>query len=75
MKHNRITEEYNGSAMCGGLISESQNIRDMKKYGVWANMMCFIMPDKEYKQYILLKKKGDKKTADKFFEKYARSQI
>jgi len=67
-----------GSAICGGVISVSQLHKDMKKYGVWADMMSFVLPDKQYAKYIALLKKGDlksQKKADAIFDKYAISQI
>ena len=34
-------------AICGGVISMTKMRRDMKKYGAYANMMSFVMPDNE----------------------------
>jgi hypothetical protein len=64
-----------GGAICGGVISQSQLNKDMKKYGVWADMMCYVMPDKWYTRYVkYLKAKEDKK-AHKIFERHAYSMI
>ena len=63
------------SAICGGVISQSQLNKDMKKYGVWADMMSYVMPDKWYALYVkYLKAKEDKK-AKKIFERHAYSMI
>ena len=65
-------------AICGGVISWSQNVRDINKYGAWANAMAYVMPDKQYNKYVkLLKstKKHDERKADKLFERWAKSQI
>ena len=67
-------KEENG-AICGGVISESQNLKAMKKYGVWANMMSYVMADKQFKIYSKLVKEGKDKEAHEIFEKYAVSQI
>ena len=63
-----------GSAICGGILSESQLKRGMKK-DVYFGMMAMVMPDKQYKQYYALKKQGKDKEASKLFKKYAVSQI
>jgi hypothetical protein len=63
------------SSLCGGVISESILKKDMKKYGVWADMMAWVMPDKQYDKYIALEKQGKDKQATKIFKKFARSQI
>ena len=63
------------SAICGGVISESQHKKLQKRFGIWADLMSYIMPDKHYKKYITLKKSGKEKEATKLFEKYAISQI
>ena len=47
----------------------------MKKYGVWADAMAYVMPDKQYKKYIGYMKKDKKKEAKKLFEMFAISQI
>ena len=63
-----------GSAICGGVISQSQLYKGMKK-NVYFGMMAFVMPDKQYKQYFALKKQGKDKEASKLFKKYAIGQI
>lgn len=63
------------SSICGGVISESQNKKDMEEFGVWANAMAYVMPDEHYKKYIEYKENGQDKEARRLFEKYARSQI
>ncbi len=64
-----------GGAVCGGIISQTQWEKDSKRFGIWANMMAYILPDKQYKKYILFKKQNKDKEATKIFEKYAISQI
>jgi hypothetical protein len=64
-----------GSAMCGGVISLTQLNKDIKKYGVWADMMCWVMADKQYKKYVALLKQEKNKEAHILFEQYAYSQI
>ena len=63
-----------GSAICGGIISQTQLKIGMKK-DVYFGMMAMVMPDKQYKQYFALKKQGKDKEATKLFNKYAVSQI
>ena len=62
-------------AICGGVISESQLMKDIKKYGAYADMMAYVMPDKQYKRYFTYKRQGKEKEAKKIFDKYAMSQI
>lgn len=69
-----MCEITNTGCICGGVISESQLKKDQKEYGIWADMMNWIMPDKYYKQYLKLIK-TDKKEADKLFKKHAYSMI
>ncbi len=64
-----------GSAICGGIMSQSQMIKGMKKHGACFGMMAMVMPDKQYKQYFALKKEGKDKEATKLFNKYAISNI
>lgn len=61
--------------ICGGVISQTQMLKDMKKYGVWANAMSYVMPDKQFKVYAKLYKAGKNKEAHEIFTKYAVSQI
>ena len=63
------------SSICGGVISHTQSIEDMKKYGVWANAMAYVMPDDKYEEYVEAKLKGREKEATKLFNLYARSTI
>lgn len=63
MKKKKTT----GSAMCGGVISQS--MFDSSPMGY---MMCFVMPDKWYKKYVALK---DEKKQHQLFVKHARSII
>ncbi len=63
----------NGS-ICGGVISLSQHKKNMRK-NIWADMMAFIMPDKQYTRFIKLKQQGKEKEAQKVFDRYAISQI
>jgi len=55
---------------CGCIISQSMDGKMTKKHGVCATMMCYILPDKQYKKYISLKKLGKDKEASKIFEQY-----
>jgi hypothetical protein len=64
-----------GGAICGGVISQSQLNKDMKKYGVWADMMCYVMKDCWYKRYVKYLKNKETKKADKVFYKHAYSMI
>ena len=61
-------------AICGGVVSMSQHLKNMKK-NIWADTMAFIMADKYYKKFIALKKQGKDKEARKIFDRYAVSQI
>ncbi len=63
-------ETENGSAMCGGVISDS-----LFNSNPWAYMMCYTMPDDKFKQYAELKNAGKDKEASKLFDKYAYSHI
>ena len=63
-----------GGSICGGVISESQMMKGIKK-NPYAYMMSYTLPDKQYKKWVeLLKEKKDKE-AHKIFEKYAYSAI
>ena len=64
----------NNGAICGGVISFSMHKRNMKK-DIWADMMAFVMPDKQYEKFIALKKQNKDKEAQKIFDRYAISQI
>lgn len=61
-------------AICGGVISQSQLKIGMKK-DVYFGMMAFVMPDKQFKKYVVFKKQRKDKDASKLFDKYAVSQI
>ena len=61
-------------AICGGVISFSMHKANMKK-DIWADAMAFIMPDRQYNKFIILKKQNKEKEARKIFERYAISQI
>ncbi len=62
-------------AICGGVMSESQMMKGMRKHGAYFGMMSFVMPDKYYKKFIALKKHNEDKDAQKIFDRYAISQI
>lgn len=62
------------SAICGGVISFSQHMKNMKK-DIWADTMSFVMADKHYKKFIALKKQNKDKEANRIFDRYAISQI
>ena len=64
-----------GSSICGGVISEGQLKRGMKKYGIHWGMMSFVMPDKQYKEWVDFKKQRKDKEAKELFDKFAMSQI
>lgn len=64
-----------GSAICGGVMSDSMMMRGIKKYGAYFGMMSFVMPDKHYKCWLAHKKNGDEKKAKEIFDKYAFSVI
>ena len=68
-------EEIMGGAICGGVMSFSQSKRLMKKEGIWAGMMSFLMPDKQYNKWLTYKKQKKEKQAQALFDKYAISQI
>lgn len=56
-------------AICGGVISMSMLMRDIKKYGAYADMMAYVMPDKQYARFITLKKANKGKEAQKVFDR------
>lgn len=68
-------QEISGGAMCGGLISASMNRENMKKYGIWADVMAFVLPDVQYEEYLVLKRAGKNKEAKKIIDRFAVSQI
>ena len=59
-----------GSAICGGIVSQSKFKKDPMAY-----MMAFIMPDEQYDKYMELKKQNKTKEASMLFKKYAVSVI
>jgi len=63
------------NSICGGVMSETQMMKGMKKYGAYFGMMSFVMPDKWYDKWIAYKKQKKEKEAKKLFDKYAISQI
>ena len=65
-------------SICGGVITMSQLMRDIKKYGPYAGMMAFVMPDHImplYKKFKHSRDKIDQKIAEHIFERWAVSQI
>ena len=64
-----------GSAICGGIMSNSMMMKGMKKYGAYFGMMSFTLPDVQYKKWIKYKQQNKDKKAKKIFDKYAISQI
>lgn len=72
--HPDTATDFSG-AICGGVISESKQKADCKKYGVWANAMSYVMPDKEFKKYKALKEAHKDKEAKKLFDEHAWSMI
>ena len=67
--------EQSGGSICGGVISNSMSIKRMKRYGVWADAMSYILPDDKYEKYIAYKKSGKKEQAAKILERYAYSSF
>ena len=63
------------SSICGGVISQTMERKAMKKYGIWATAMSYVLPDEQYKKYIALIKARKDKEANKMFERYAHSAI
>lgn len=68
-------EQETSGAICGGVISQTMNRKNMKKYGVWADAMSYVLPDAEYNYYVSLKKQCRNKEATEIFEKFAHGQI
>lgn len=64
-----------GGAICGGVINETKDREDEKKYGAWANAMCYVLPDKWFKKYVALKNAGEHKKASQLVDKYGWSKI
>ena len=62
-------------SICGGVLSQSMHEKNMRKHGIWADMMSFILPDKQYKKYVVYKEKGKDKEAERIFDKFAISLI
>jgi hypothetical protein len=65
-----MSKEQSGGAMCGGVINET-----MFNSNPMAYMMSYIMPDKEFKEYVKLKNEGEDKSAKELFDKTAWSAI
>jgi len=63
------------SSICGGVMSFSQNKKLMKKEGVWAGLMAYLLPNKQYARWLKYKRAGNDKMAKKVFDRYAISQI
>ena len=68
-------DKENLDSICGGVISQSMDRKMTKKYGVYATMMNWILPDEQYKKYISFKKSGKNKEASKIFEQFRHSII
>lgn len=74
--HGKILEKgestfrNGGSGICGGVISQSLFDSDP-----WAYMMAWVMPDKQFEKYKILKEAGSDKEAEKVFNEYATSMI
>ncbi len=65
----------NQGAICGGIISETMNRRNIKKHGIWFDTMAYLLPDKQYKKYVDFKMQGKRKEATRIFDKFAIGQI
>ena len=74
-KKERKIKELGAEFICGGVISKSEHDKNVKKFGVWADAMYWVMPDAQYQLYVVANKKGDEKEAQKLFKKFAISQI
>ena len=61
--------------ICGGVIPVSTWRKAVKKNGGLGYMMCFILPDEQFKEYKTSIECGDEKKAHKIFKKYAWSII
>lgn len=64
-----------GGSICGGVISQSMDREMTKKHGTYVTMMCYVLPDKQYKKYISLKRQGKNKEATEIFERFSCSII
>ena len=56
-----------GGFLCGGVISETSHQKNIKRYGVWADTMSYIMPDKQYKKYIKYARRQKKNKSHTLF--------
>ena len=73
--------------ICGGVLSETEHQKNVSLYGIWADTMSWVTPDKWFAEYLrAISKSNDPKYgrdrrraeaeyADKIFTKHARSQI
>ena len=68
-------QKDSGGSACGGVISQSMDRKLTKKYGSYATMMNYVLPDEQYKKYVSLKKLGKGKEANKIFEQFTHSII
>ena len=59
-------KEKSSSTIDGGIIKSSTFWKDPYKY-----MMCLILPDERYEEYVKALAKGDKKQAEKIVDKYS----
>ena len=56
----------NKDVICGGVASDIDYFRNPERY-----MMCLILPDKQYKEYLKLLSTNKEKEAKKILKKYA----
>ena len=63
-------DEQNNGAICGGVVKESEFMKDPMAY-----MMAYIMPDDKFQEYVHLKDTNDDKQAKKLFDEFAWSAI
>lgn len=62
-------------SICGGVISESELKKRIDNGTAEGVMMCFVMPDDKFDEYVKFKKENKHKEAKKIFNKYAMSMI
>ena len=68
-------EKESAGSICGGVMSQSQMNKGIKRFGVYYGMMSYILPDEQYKKYTSLLKSGKNKEAQEIFDKHAHSVI
>jgi hypothetical protein len=72
-----MTKKDLSKVVLASVISETQHAKNMD-IDIWADTMCWVMPDDRYDDYIAARndpRKFQQEYADKLFKKFARSQI